>query len=340
MMISKVDILKKRILDDIRQGRLKPDDALYSRHQFMKRFGCSRGSIDTAVKELIAEGYLYGRQGAGTYVANLRPLGTEISRVFVVENFCKSYTADDLTYTSYLVSEIQRRMPCLLYRADEISVNLRHIVRAGSAVIWVRPSLDKMMLIDYLTSARIPQIIIGRRYGNYDYIDTDSRSGLADGLSWLKQHAGPEIAFVARAYNTNFPYIAERQIDFYETCTDLRLTVKPNWRQVSKFDHPEDDLNAVAEALFGGSCCPRGLYVDYCDIVAKLINLAGRRGKFVGRDFFLLAFDRIPELENVPGAGFLAQQFRGLEDCAVSWVTSSDRLGWKKTLKPNFYHWE
>jgi len=339
-MISKVDIIKSRILDDIRQGRLKKDDALYSRHQFMKRFGCSRGSIDTAIKELTRDGYLYGRQGAGTYVAGSGPRDGEITRVFIVENFCKTYTAGDLTYTSYLASEIQRNIPCFIYRADEISINLRHIVKPGSAVIWVRPSFDKMMLMDYFTSAGLPQVLIGRRYGNYDYIDTDSRAGLADGLQWLKQRSSAEIAFVGRTYSTDFPYIAERQIDFYEACAEMRMTVAPNWLQVRKFDDLDNELEATADVLFTGANTPKGIYIDYCNIAARLISLAGMRGKFVGRDFTLLAFDRIPELEGVKGVGFLAQQMRALEDCAVRWVANPKRAGVKEMLKPVFYHWE
>lgn len=339
-MISKVDIIKGKILDDIRQGRLKKGDALYSRHQFMKRYGCSRGSIDTAIKELTGEGYLFSRQGAGTYVASNSPTSGEINRVFVVENFRKTYTADDLTYTSYLVSEIQRLVPCFIYRADEISVNLRNIVRPGNAVIWVRPSFDKMMLMDYFAAAGLPQVLVGRRYGNYDYIDTDSKAGLVDGLGWWRQQGITELAFVARTYNTDYPYIAERQIDFYATCTEMGMRVAPSWLQVRDFDHLDEELESVADALFACTRCPQAIYVDYCNIVPRLVNLASMRGKFVGRDFKLLAFDRIPELEGVKGAGYLAQRFRGLEDEAVSWVLERHRAGTKVMVKPDFFHWD
>ena len=105
---SKVDTIKQKILEDIRLGRLKPGDALYSRHQFMKRYGCSRGSIDTAINDLTRDGYVHSRQGAGTYVSESFPDTGELKRVYVVENFKKLYTADDLTYTSYVVSEIQQ----------------------------------------------------------------------------------------------------------------------------------------------------------------------------------------------------------------------------------------
>ncbi len=339
-MLSKVDTIKQKILDDIRQGRLKPGEPLYSRHQFMTRYGCSRGSIDTAIKELSESGYVYSRQGAGTYVAETFPATRDITRFFVVENFRKAYTADDFLYSSYIVSEIQRLTPCFLYRADEININLRHIVRPGSGVIWLRPSYDKMMQMDYIASGGVPQVLIGRRFGDYDYIDTDSRESVAEGLEWLKYNAGPELAFIARSYKTDFPYIAERQTDFYEALVGARMTIRPEWLHVRDFFDIEGELNLIADRLFSDpKTAPRAIYIDFCDIVPRFVAMAELRGFLPGRDYFLVAFDYIESLDGRQGIGLLAQRQRAMEDKAVEWAVSPQLRGSRIGIKPDFLHW-
>ncbi len=339
-MLSKVDTIKQKILEDISRGRLKPGEALYSRHQFMKRYGCSRGSIDTAIKELTRDGYVYSRQGAGTYVAELFPSADATSRVFVVENFRKLYTADDLTYTSYIVSEIQRSIPCFLYRADEISINLKNIVRPGSAVIWVRPSYDKMLLMDYIRSAGIPQILIGRRFGDYDYIDTDVETGLREGLEWLCGHGSDQIAFIGIKNITDFPYVAERQITFYETAVELGLSIPQGWVQVREFKDVERDLNELVDELFKDkNNYPRAIYVDFCNIMTRLVPMIDKRGFKLGQDYHLLAFDYTRDLAGTPGIGMLSQRHRMLEKKAAEWAVNAGK-SLKTTIKPEFLYWE
>lgn len=56
-----------------------PDTKIRSRRDLMREFGVSRTTIDRAISELIGQGYLYSKNGSGTYVAdkqNHKP-GTE-----------------------------------------------------------------------------------------------------------------------------------------------------------------------------------------------------------------------------------------------------------------------
>lgn len=340
LMLSKVDTIKQKILEEMANGHLKPGDALYSRHQFMKRYACSRGSIDTAIKELTRDGYVFSRQGAGTYVAELFPRTEEVNRVYVVENFRKLYTADDLTYTSYIVSEIQRSVPCFLYRADEININLKNIVRPGSAVIWVRPSYDKMLLMDYINSAGIPQVLIGRRYGDYDYIDTDVAAGLDEGLEWLKSNCGERIAFIGIKSKTDYPYVAERQIALYQKLIEKRMSIPPAWLHVRAFTEREQDLERTVDELFSSrDDFPRAIYVDFCNIITRLTSMIDKRGFKLGQDYRLLAFDYIKDLAGTPGVGMLSQRHRLMEEKAAEWAVSA-RKDFKLTIKPEFLCWE
>ncbi len=59
--------VKRRILDFIEEMPLQT--RIPSRNELVRDLGVSRTTIDRAISELIGEGYLYARDGSGTYVA-------------------------------------------------------------------------------------------------------------------------------------------------------------------------------------------------------------------------------------------------------------------------------
>jgi DNA-binding LacI/PurR family transcriptional regulator len=59
--------VKESITKDIKL--MKPNERLPSRTELGKKYQVARTTIDRAISELIGEGYLYSRDGSGTYVA-------------------------------------------------------------------------------------------------------------------------------------------------------------------------------------------------------------------------------------------------------------------------------
>lgn len=60
--------VKEALIADIKQ--LKPNDRLPSRTELVKKYKVTRTTIDRAISELIGEGYLYAKDGSGTYVSS------------------------------------------------------------------------------------------------------------------------------------------------------------------------------------------------------------------------------------------------------------------------------
>ncbi len=69
--------LVRQIADGLRsailRGRLLPGSRLAGAREFAISLGVSRTTVDAAVAQLVAEGYLYGRQRSGTYVVRGLP---------------------------------------------------------------------------------------------------------------------------------------------------------------------------------------------------------------------------------------------------------------------------
>ncbi|SFG30534.1 GntR family transcriptional regulator [Oribacterium sp. WCC10] len=71
--ISKSEQLKKHLLMEIEQMLLKKEQTLDTEQELMLRYSVSRQTVRKVLKELISEGYLYSRQGSGTYLTGKSP---------------------------------------------------------------------------------------------------------------------------------------------------------------------------------------------------------------------------------------------------------------------------
>nr|WP_203616442.1 PLP-dependent aminotransferase family protein [Streptomyces sp. SID13726] len=63
--------LERALRDAVRGGRLAPGAQLPASRRLAEELGVSRGTVKAAYEQLVAEGYLTARQGAGTVVAPL-----------------------------------------------------------------------------------------------------------------------------------------------------------------------------------------------------------------------------------------------------------------------------
>lgn len=94
--------IQNYILNQIREGTLKPDDRIPSESQLSEMFGVSRITSSMAVKQLAQQGYVYRQQGKGTFVLGNRtekhvPKAAHMAYVFensrqdVMESIHKTY---------------------------------------------------------------------------------------------------------------------------------------------------------------------------------------------------------------------------------------------------------
>jgi DNA-binding LacI/PurR family transcriptional regulator len=332
--LSKVDTLKLKIIEDITLGVLQPGDKVYSRHQFMRRYTCSRGSIDKAVAALVKEGFLFSRQGAGTFVANRESVASKTERVYLIGNFGKKSAYSQIFQAGSLAAELQKRTDCFLCDYTDVNVNLENITRAGTAVIWDHPDHNQMMVMNYLRQLGVRQILVHRTFADYEYITMDYKAGISEGLDWLLEWSN-EIAFFTTWTHTSSPFIAERQLCFFELAICKDIKVPSNWF-FNDIDRKDDSFKKVEEQalkIFKSDNPPKAIYADYCLHAPSIISAAQACGLKAGRDFRLLTFDYEHILAKNAGVAMIKQDMNAFKDKLVDWV-SNPNTPIKQQVKP------
>src|SRR5215831_18353012 len=64
----------RQLRESILDGRLRPGDGLPATRELARRLDVSRNTVIHAYAKLVAEGFLVGRAGAGTFVTSPRRL--------------------------------------------------------------------------------------------------------------------------------------------------------------------------------------------------------------------------------------------------------------------------
>lgn len=317
-MISKVDILKEKIIGEISARHLEPGTLLPSRHQYMRRYGCARGTIDAAINSLANDGYLYSRKGGGTYVATEK-VDIRIRKICIVDNSVYSSIIERGIESAELAGECRNKMPTELFKVKDVYVDLDALAHPGNAIVWVRPSYEYFFAMNYLSNMSIPQLLLGRDFGEFDYVTTDAKCGILSGLREL-QKISNDIFFISEENNSELPYIAERQIAFYQSAIELGVNI--NSDSILTFDRKKftSEISRVGKVLFSKGKTPKAIFLTYSSAAIPLLTYAEANGKVAGRDFHILIFDKEEHLIGKDGVIMIHQQWKRMALLVEDWI--------------------
>ena len=315
--MNKTEKLVSMLIANVESGKYPPGSALPSRNQLTSRFGCSRTIVDRAIGELLRMGMVESRKGSGTYVAAPHPPTTirEVRVVSCRDNFrCSEYPCHFELLTEELLGVPVRWMPVgrTIAPVDEFTA-------PGGAVIWQMPFYEDLALLNALRQ-RVPVLLVNRDFDDFDNIRTDQEKSIRDGLSWLLIESGRDIAFVAHRPSTRRPFMAERLIATYRVGVELRANFVPERCWCGNFDDLPHEIAEMGVRFFGGPNRPRGIFVLNRDLALPLMMCAQGYGLQPGRDYHLLIFDTVRELEQYPGVGMIRQPYSKLRLAIRNWI--------------------
>ncbi|WP_066660852.1 MULTISPECIES: histidine utilization repressor [unclassified Sphingomonas] len=100
--------IKRHIVAALRSGALKPGDRVPSEAEIVEQFGVSRMTANRALRELSTAGIIVRRAGAGSYIAEPKPIGHMIE----IRNIAEEIRARGHSYRSrVLCNEALRADP-------------------------------------------------------------------------------------------------------------------------------------------------------------------------------------------------------------------------------------
>lgn len=316
-MLEKTTAVERYLLERISGGALVPHQRIPSQQQLMNRCSCSRTTVVRALKNLTSSGHISARKGSGAFVRP-GPYGSEIkSLVIIGEN---SENSPMFPFSEMLFSLNTGSLPVQWVSNHFAMGNASDCFQPGQAVIWLLPSENQVLLMRYLKQKGFPQLLINRSYEDFDNICTEVRESLHEGLTWLLQEAGPDLAFLSKLPGISRPYLNERIIAFYETCLECGARLSPKAIFKQDYTNLADSFDHIGRKLFAESGFPRSIFVMNYELAVPTVLCAARYGLTLGKDYTMLTFDTVSELTGQKGIAMMRQPLNFFRQSIEAWL--------------------
>ncbi|WP_042221590.1 GntR family transcriptional regulator [Oceanobacillus manasiensis] len=304
-METKYSMVKRAIQSDILDGTYIPHQKISSESELMKQFGVSRHTVRLAIGDLVAKGWLYREQGAGTFVTDRRE---EQDTIQVVD---RKNIAIITTYISdYIFPTIIRGAECVLsqegYHVSIFSTNNDHekereilekilsqpfdgVIVEPTKSAFSNPNINYYLNLERLS---IPYIMINAYYDELEptsIVMDDEKGGFIQ-TEHLIQLGHTEIAGI---FKTDDLQGTKRMKGFLKAHRRYGLPLNPKniitYNTEEKHTKPMKDLEKM---LFSGEA--RGItgLVAYNDeLVINVLNLLRKKDMQVPHDLSIVGYD-------------------------------------------------
>jgi len=149
--ISRYCTIKNDLIHKIKSGYYKPNEKIDSENELCRKYGVSRPTVRKAIDELVYSGYLWRKQGKGSFV-----------RRFIMHKYLNNYTpfAEDVAMEGKKFS--LKILSTQIMKADEImalhlNVHLEDKILKTKSLRFVDNS-PRMLRISYFPLSRIPNL--------------------------------------------------------------------------------------------------------------------------------------------------------------------------------------
>ncbi len=316
-MLQKTTAVERYLLERICGGALVPHQRIPSQQQLMNRCSCSRTTVVRALKNLTCSGHISSRKGSGAFVRP-GPYGGEIKSLTIVgEN---SENSPMFPFSEMLFSLDTGGLPVQWISNHFALENVIDCFQPGQAVLWLLPSENQILLMRYLKQKGFPQLLINRSYEDFDNICTEVRESLQEGLTWLLQEAGSDLAFLSQQPGSRRPYLNERIIAFYETCLECGARLSPKAIFKQDYTNLAESFENIGRKLFAEAGFPRSIFIMNYELAVPTVLCASRYGLALGRDYTMLTFDTVPELTGQKGIAMMRQPLSFFRQSIEKWL--------------------
>lgn len=301
--------VKEKLIAEI--GRLAPHTRLPSRTALAEQYNAARTTIERAISELIGEGYLYAKDGSGTYVAE-HP-GTESRARRQTNNVSIGLIIPDIRHDTYPgivrgVEDWTSRHDISLVicntdnEAEKQNGYVQKLLESGIDGIIIVPAIIgqiDLSRFDRLREANVPVVFCNRGIEGVEAPKVVSNNfyGAYSAVKHLIAQGCRDIAYISRPmYSTSY----ERYQGYTSALAEAGLELDEN-RVVFEptFDTERQGYDSVMQLLDGGSA-PDAVFCFNDGIASGAYAALTERGLAVGRDVLLVGYDNTSICESLP----------------------------------------
>ena len=329
-MKTKTDGVEQFLLNRITSGDYAPNTKIPSQFKLMQQFNCSRVTIQRALTNLINAGFLHSTRGSGTFVKP-GPYSKELKELIVVSKYADN--SPDFPF-SEMIFQLKTSLPLRWVDEEFFDRNSTGFFHPGQAVIWLLPKEKHIMNMYHLRQRDIPQLLINRTFGDFDFIATDPWSSIREAMEVMKVKKGDDFAIISRVPDTDAPYLTERLLAFYEECLAREVHIPPD--ALIKCSG-----NAIADSvscpdIFASGKFPRRIYITEEVMLTPVIMNASRHHLVLGKDYEIMVFSQGILIPPQPGLYMMHQpmdEFRNQVEKFIGHINTQNKERFRVRLK-------
>lgn len=301
--------VKHKLIEQIKC--LDPHVRLPSRNALAKQYNAARTTIERSISELIGEGYLYAKDGSGTYVAGERAAAAEHARKNVFRSI--GLIIPDIRHDTYPgilrgVEDTTNRHDINLVicntdnQTKKQASYMNKLIDLGIQGIIIVPAIighTDLDLFSKLREAGIPIVFCNRGIDGVEAPKVVSNNfyGAYAAVKHLIGNGCRKIAYISRpAYSTSYERyqgytsaLAEAGLDM-----DERLVLFE-----STFDTERPGYGSVSELLESG-VTPDGIFCFNDGLAKGACEALSEKGLIVGKDVLVVGYDNTGVCESMP----------------------------------------
>lgn len=309
-MSGKSSYLRTHILEALNTGKFKVGSRLPTESEFCREYGMARGTVREGLSELVKEGILARRRGAGTFVQCLTPP----NRVKIVAAMISCIREGDTA--AHLIRSLEdhlheRGYSLILCNHDNDPEKIEQYLHRlsqdkVSGVIFTPIELPdsrekNLNIVTRLEEKNLPFVLMGtpisaETLGHYSIVTTNGFAAAREMVKHLVRVGHRRIAFI------NFPgnYTAEQRIGgFIKEMAQQGLELPASYLRNLNVGPVEKQGQAEIRELLALNSPPTAVICIH-DMVAKnVIEEAGRMGLKVPQNIAVTGFGNMDFASNI-----------------------------------------
>jgi GntR family transcriptional regulator, arabinose operon transcriptional repressor len=283
------------ILTGIKNDKYKAGEVIPSERELSEKLNVSRYTIRKAIEELVNKGYLYRKQGNGTFVYGKEPSKARKSnQIGVILPYQKGVGTEIMQGIEMAVQETNYRLTVFNSSNDTVKevegIQMMKKEGVDGLIIYPADGQKDSNIISDLKRERFPFVLIDRRlqYCETDCVMSDNIEGAYQGTEYLIKLGHERIAFITNEFI--FSSIEDRILGYKSALNRHEI----GFDNELLFSYKEGlDRKEINTRLYDfiNAKKPTAIFALHDTIALDIVKMCRERDISIPEDLSLICFD-------------------------------------------------